>query len=150
VLYDHAREVARLPHAITVTGPLRPPQVRLRITGAYVGVNAAQAAQLIQGRPMNATEGVIGEIETRQDARPAVARVHVSDALTVSVPMDNLLEVPATIIVTCPTSVGPGGVLRCATAGATLARDMHLSFQGPSGQLLFRIDQIDAAASAAK
>lgn len=150
VLYDHAREVARLSQALTVTGPVRPSRVRLRVTGAYVGLNAAQAAQLAAGRPLNATEGVIGEIETLREPRPSMARVHVSEALTVSVPMDNLLEVPATIILTCPTSVGPGGVLRCATAGTTLARDMHISFQGPAGLLLFRIDEIDAAASAAK
>lgn len=145
VLYDHAREVARLPKAFSVTGPVRPPQVTLRIRGAYVGLTPEQAPQLIPGRPLNASEGVIGSIETRGEPRPSIARVQVSGATTVSVPMAGLVEVPATILLTCPTSVGPGGVLRCATAGVTLAPDMHIAFQGPSGRLLFRLDAIDTS-----
>lgn len=145
VLYDHAREVARLPQALSVTGPARPPQVQLRLRGAYIGLTSEQAPQLIAGRPLNASEGVIGAIETREAPRPSVARVRVSEALTVPVAMDGQLEVPATIILTCPTSVGPGGALRCATAGVTIAPDMHIAFQGPFGRLLFRIDAVDAA-----
>ena len=144
VLYDHASEVARLPGAMTVTGPARPPQVQLRLRGAYVGLTAEQAPQLIQGQPLNASEGVIGAIETRDAPRPSVARVQVSGALTVPVPMDGLLEVPATIVMTCPTSIGPGGALRCATAGATIAPDMHIAFQARFGRVLFRIDAVVA------
>ena len=150
VLYDHEREVARLPQALTIVGPVRPPRITLRIRGAYIGLTEEQAALLIAGRPMNATEGVIGSIESREAPRPSVARVRVSDALTMPVAMEGLQEVPATIIVTCPTSVGPGGVLRCSTSGATFAPDMHLTFEGPSGRLLFRIDAIDPTGTAAK
>lgn len=150
VLYDHAHEVARLPRGLTVTGPVRPPQVQLRLRGAYIGLTSEQAPSLIPGRLMNATEGVIGAIETREAPRPSIARVRVSESLTVPVAMDGLLEVPATIILTCPTSIGPGGVLRCATAGVTIAPDMHLTFQGPFGRLLFRIDTVDAAGSPVK
>lgn len=145
VLYDHAREVARLPRALAVSGPPRPPQVHLRLRGAYIGLTGDQAPQLVEGRPWNASEGVIGSIETREAPRPSVARVRVADELSVTVPMAGLLEVPATIVVTCPISIGPGGALRCATAGATIAPDMHLTFQGPFGRLLFRIDAVDAA-----
>ena len=150
VLYDHAREVARLPQAMSVTGPSRPPQVQLLLRGAFIGLTSEQAPQLTEGRPWNATEGVIGMIETREAPRPSVARVRVSEGVTVPVPMAGLLEVPATIILTCPTSVGPGGVLRCATAGVTIAPDMHITFQGPFGGLLFRIDAVDAAGSLVK
>jgi hypothetical protein len=150
VLYDHAREVARLPQAMSVTGPARPPQVQLRLRGAFIGLTSEQAPQLIEGRPWNATEGVIGAIETREAPRPSVARVRVSEGVTVPVPMDGRLEVPAAMVLTCPTSIGPGGVLRCATAGVTIAPDMHLTFQGPFGNLLFRIDAVDAAGSQVK
>jgi hypothetical protein len=61
--------------------------------------------------------------------------------------MPGQLELPATIVVTCPTHVGPGGVLRCATAGTTFAPDMHLTFQGPAGLLLFRIDEVGGLVS---
>ena len=147
VLYDYMREVARLPKAFTVSGPMRPPTIKLRVRGAFIGQTEQTVAKLAIGEPWNATEGVIGHIETKDAPRPSVARVRVSDATTVSVPMEGQFEVPATMVVTCPTHVGPGGVLRCATAGATFAPDMHLSFQGPAGLLLFRIDQIEGLAS---
>jgi len=150
VLYDYMREVARVPKAFTVSGPMRPPTIRLRVRGAYIGLTPAAAAGLTPGRPWNATEGVIGEIETKGEPRPSVARVKVSDALTVPVPVAGQVELPATIIVTCPTSVGPGGALRCSTAGATFAPDMHLTFQGPSGVLLFRIDLVEGLAEGVK
>jgi hypothetical protein len=150
VLYDYMREVARLPQAFTVSGPLRPPSVQLRMRGAFIGQTEQTLEKLVLGEPWNATEGVTATIEAKSSPRPSVARVRVSDATTVSVPMEGQLEVPATIIVSCPTHVGPGGVLRCATAGTTFAPDMHLSLQGPAGLLLFRIDQIDGAVTKAK
>lgn len=147
VLYDHAREVARLPQAMTVTGPMRPPQVRLRIHGTYVGLNRDQAAELRVGRPMNGTDAAIAVIEARSEPQPSAARVKVSDALTVTVPVPERVDVPATIVLTCPTSVGPGGTLRCALGQVALVRDVHITFQGPSGHLLFRIDDISPAGS---
>lgn len=150
VLYDYMREVARRPKAFTVSGPMRPPSIRLRVRGAFIGQTEQTIGALGVGQPWNATEGVIGYIETRDAARASVARVRVSEATTVTVPMPGQLELPATVIVTCPTQVGPGGVLRCATAGTTFAPDMHLSFQGPAGLLLFRIDQIEGLAPEAK
>ena len=150
VLYDYMREVARMPKAFTVSGPMRPPTIKLRVRGAFIGQSEHTVGRLAIGEPWNATEGVIGHIEAKDAPRPSVARVHVSDATTVSVPMPGQLEVPATMIVTCPTSVGPGGLLRCATAGTTFAPDMHLSFQGPTGLLLFRIDAVEGLAAETK
>lgn len=150
VLYDYMREVARLPKAFSVSGPMRPPSVQLRVRGAFIGQTEKTVGTLTLGEPWNATEGLTAQIETKDAPRPSVARVRVSDATTVSVPMDGQLEVPATVIVTCPTHVGPGGVLRCATAGTTFAPDMHLSIQGPNGLLLFRIDRIEGLLAAGK
>jgi len=143
ILYDYTREVARLPRAFIVSGPMRPPTIQLRVRGAFIGQTQASVAKLALGEPWNATEGVTATIEAKEAPRPSVARVRISPETTVAVPMEGQLEVPATVIITCPTHVGPGGMLRCATAGATIAPDMHLSLQGPSGLLLFRIDQVD-------
>lgn len=149
VLYDYMREVARLPSAFIVSGPMRPPSIRLRVRGAFIGQTEQSIAKLALGEPWNATEGVTATIESKEAPRPSVARVRVSDT-TVTVPMAGQLELPATVVVTCPTQVGPGGVLRCATAGTTFAPDMHLGIQGPSGLLLFRIDQIDGVVTEAR
>jgi hypothetical protein len=150
VLYDYMREVARLPQAFTITGPARPPSIKLRVRGAFIDQTEHTVGKLAIGEPWNATEGVIAHIESKDVPRPSVARVRVSEATTVAVPMEGRLELPATIIVTCPTHVGRGGVLECATAGTRFAPDMHLSLQGPAGLLLFRIDQIEGLASEPK
>ena len=150
VLYDYMREVARLPKAFTVSGPIRPPTIQLRVRGAFIGQTEQTITKLPIGEPWNAAEGVVGYIEAKAPPRPSIARVRVSDATTVTVPMEGQIELPATVVVTCPTHVGPGGVLRCATAGTTFAPDMHLTFQGPTGLLLFRIDHIDGVVTGAK
>jgi hypothetical protein len=150
VLYDYMREVARLPQAFTISGPVRPPSIKLRMRGAFIDQTEQTIGKLVVGEPWNATEGVIAQIESKDPPRPSVARVRVSDATTVAVPMEGRLELPATIIVSCPTHVGRGGVLQCATAGTTFAPDMHLSLQGPAGLLLFRIDQVEGLASETK
>lgn len=149
VLYDYMREVARLPKAFSISGPMRPPTIQLRVRGAFIGQTDQSIAKLSLGEPWNATEGVTVTLETKEPARPSVARVRVSDT-TVSVPMAGQLELPATVVVTCPTHVGPGGVLRCATSGTTFAPDMHLSIQGPAGLLLFRIDEIGGVVTGVK
>jgi hypothetical protein len=143
VLYDYTREVGRLPQAFTVSGPLRPPAIALRVRGAYINVTSEQAAMLAAGRGMDATEGMVATIEAREATRPSIARVKVSETLSVSVPMTESLEAPATLIVRCQTTVAPGGSLRCATGGVMLSPDMHISFQGPFGLVLFRIDAIE-------
>lgn len=144
VLYDYTREVGRLPQAFKVSGPLRPPTIALRVRGAYVNLNAEQAQLLNVGRGMDATEGMVAVIEAIEGPRPSIARVRVSDELSVTVPMPEHLEVPATLTVRCQTTVDRGGALRCATGGVSLSQDMHISFQGPFGLVLFRIDAIEA------
>jgi hypothetical protein len=117
----------------------------LRVQGAYVGLTADAAALLTVGRNMDATDGMVATIESREAMRPASARVRISDTTTVTVPTPCQLEMPATLRLVCLTTIAPGGVLRCATGGVSLAPDMHISFQGPSGLTLFRIDRIEAA-----
>jgi hypothetical protein len=97
---------------------------------------------------MDAPDGMVATIESRDSTRPASARVRISDTTTVTIPTPGQLEMPATLRLTCLTTIAPGGVLRCATGGISLAPDMHISFQGPSGLILFRIERIEAAAAA--
>ena len=96
VLYDYMREVARLPKALSISGPMRPPTIQLRVRGAFIGQTEQSIAELSLGEPWNATEGVTVTLETKEPARPSVARVRISDT-TVSVPMAGQLELPATV-----------------------------------------------------
>lgn len=149
VLYDYMREVSRLPKALTVTGPARPATVRLKVRGAWAGLTKEAVASLKLGVSLNSYDGVIVAALTMDPPQPAVARVRVSDAATVSVPMEGLFDVPGTLMVRCPTTVTAGGAIECATAGTRFAPDMHLPIQGPLGRLMFRIEAVEPDAEAA-
>lgn len=150
VLYDYMREVARLPQSFTVTGPARPPTVRLEVTGAFAGISREMAGALTGGQLMNAADGLISETLSIGVAQPGVARVRIAEGRTVEAPMDGLFDLPATLALTCPTSVAADGYLRCATGGVVLAPDVHVVLQGPAGRLAFRVDRLVDAAPAAE
>lgn len=145
VLYDYMREVSRLPGALTITAPPRPPTVRFRVAGAFTGLTPEMAGRLEVGLPMSEASGLLAGIETLGTPRPAVARVRVSDTDTVTVPLRGLQEVPATVIVTCTTIVDAAGVLRCAMGSLTLAPDVNLVLEAPGVRFGFRIDRVGEA-----
>ena len=142
VLYDYMREVGRLPGAFTVVGPPRPPTVRVEVEGAFAGITSEMATSMAPGHLMNAADGLISETLAVGTAQPAVARVRVSDDRTVTVPMASLVDLPATLALSCPTSVTSDGYLRCSTGGVALAPDVHVVLQGPAGRIVFRVDRI--------
>jgi hypothetical protein len=144
VLYDHAREVARIPNGLTVTGPPRPAQVRLQVSGAFTGLTPELAAQIVVGISVDAPENSALFITQVGASRPAISRVRITDSLTTSTPMPGLVEVPATTVMTCPTQITPDGTIRCATGGVIIAPDVHLTVNGPAGRQLFRVERIDA------
>lgn len=148
VLYDYAREVGRLPQAFTVVGPPRPPTVRIDVDGAFAGITREMVDALTAGQLMNAADGLIAETVTLGSTRPAVARVRLSADATVAAPMDGLFDLPATLALTCPTSLASDGYLRCSTGGVVLAPDVHVILEGPAGRLVFRLDRVHPASGA--
>lgn len=150
VLYDYMREVGRLPQAFTVVGPPRPATVRIEVAGAFAGISHDMASALSAGQLMNAADGLIGETMTVGAPQPAVARVRVSNEGVVDAPMEGLFDLPATLALTCPTTLAADGYLRCATGSVVLAPDVHVILEGPAGRLAFRVDRIVPAAPGAE
>jgi len=144
VLYDHAREVARLPQALTVIGPPRPALVRVQVSGAFTGLTPDVAPKMVVGMPLNSAEGSLLVVVSVGAPQPAIARVRVADTLVSSSPVPGLLDVPATVVVVCPTMVAADGSLRCGVGGVQLVPDVHIAIHGPAGRQLFRIDKVDA------
>lgn len=144
VLFDHAREVARLPQALTITGPPRPERVRVQVTGAFTSLTAETASKMVVGMPLNTADGSYLVIVSVGAPQPAIARVRVADTLVASSPVPGLLDVPSTVVVVCPTMVAADGSIRCGVGGVPLLPDVHLTVQGPAGRQLFRVDKVDA------
>jgi hypothetical protein len=118
-LYDEAQEVARLKNAITVVGRPPSPQVRLRATGAFYGLDEAAARALAAGRTFPAETGVPTEIVAVSPPREDVRRVRaVATADPVfEVPVPGSWQVPATIRVACAQPVERKN---CIVNGASL------------------------------
>jgi len=144
VLFDYAREVARVPQALVVTGPPRPAYIRLQVSGAFTAMTPELAKKIVVGIPVDAPQGTVLVVTQVGEPRPAIARVRVSDELTASTPVPGLVDVPATVVLSCPTIVVPDGTIRCATGGVVVAPDVHLTVQGPAGRQLFRVERIEA------
>ena len=142
ILYDYMREVARLPKALTIVGPPRPPNVKLWLKGAFTALQPDQARQLAVGQTYYGAAGMIAITGAVAPPRPSAARVRVTDAITVPVTMD-LLEVPATVQLICLTELGADGIIRCATGGVMLAPDVNIMLRTGTSQHSFRIDGID-------
>lgn len=143
VLFDHAREVARLPQALTVTGPPRPALVRIQLSGAFTGLTAEAVPKMVVGMPLNAADGSLLVIVTLGAPQPAVARVRVADTLVATSPVPDLLDIPSTVVLVCPTMVAGDGSLRCSVGGIPLVPDVHIAIHGPAGRQLFRVDRVD-------
>lgn len=147
VLYDYMREVGRLPQALTVTGPAKPATVQVTVMGAFTGQPLGQPSRLAVGQTLYGAGGLVALTTEVGAPRPSVARVRVSEVLTVPVTMDEWNEVPATLTLTCPTELAADGILRCATGGIVLAPDVNIMLRGPDNQLPFRVDRIDDVAA---
>ena len=144
VLFDHAREVSRLAGALTITGPARPTYIRLQLSGAFAGLAPEAAGKMVVGSPLDSAENSMIVITKLGAPQPAIARVRISEQSTASVPVANRVDVPATVVMSCPTIVAPDGTMRCGTGGVILAPDVHITVQGPAGRQLFRIDRIES------
>lgn len=147
VLFDYMREVARLPNALTIVGALRPPSVKLHVSGAFTGLAPGAEAGIAKFQDYTGMDGVLASVLSTGPARVSTGRVHVSDALTVNVPVPEQREVPATLTLTCPVRLDPAKLLRCWTGEAFIAPDVHVTLTGPHGDVLFRVEQIEVSPS---
>lgn len=136
VLYDHARELARLPRALEVVGP--PGRgTQLDLIGTFTAITAEQADRLKAGDVLPR----LGTITRLGRRVPATTRTTVSATAIVEVPSPNAFNIAAVVRADC-TLVQRGGTASCSALDSPLMEEIVLRLLDPGGDLLFQIDQV--------
>ncbi len=146
VLFDYAREVARLPKALTIAAPAA--DVSLEVVGRFQGVTDAAAATLKPGLRLPSGDRPLATVTSIGSRVPGAMRLRFGDD-TIAV-TSNRQDVEATLLVSCESRRASDGTIRCVVPTpeqpVVLAPDAVLTFAMPDGPLVFQI----AAARAPK
>lgn len=143
VLYDYAREVARLPGAFTLTAPVSPPTAKVRVRGALTGLTEAQVALIVPGLSLPVVNPIVTVMAVGASG-PSLARVKVGDSVTIPATLDRLREVAVTVALSCTVQLGGDGVFRCGAANVPLAPDANILLLAPWGNVNLWVGQIEA------
>jgi len=146
VLFDYAREVARLPKALTIARLAV--DAELEVDGAFKAASEALAAELKPGDALLSSNQPIADVVSLGRLSAGEMRVRVgAETVTVRAGQHDL---PATLRVRCSTMPGADGLARCmvpAPAGpVAIAPDAVLTFATRSGSSA--VFQIGAARAA--
>lgn len=147
VLYDYAREVARLPGAFTLSAPASPPTARIAIRGALTGLTESQVALITPGLSLPTANPILTVVSVGPSG-PSMARIRVSDGVTVAAPLDQLKEVPVTAMLACTVQLGADGVFRCAGASVPVAPNANILLLAPWGNVNLWIGEIESGVPA--
>lgn len=139
VLYDFAREVARLPKALAVAAPAT--DVELEVTGRFAGVTDAAAGTLKPGGRLPSAQQPLATIVSVGARMPGSLRLRFgSDTIALA---SGRQDVEATLRVGCATRRDAEGALRCTVPSVdqpvVVAPDAVLTFATPAGPLVFQI-----------
>jgi len=139
VLYDYAREVARLPHALTIAAPAT--DVSLEVVGRFEGVTGEAAAALKAGQPLPSADRPLATIVSIGSRVPGALRLRFGDE---TIPIaSKRQDVEATLLVPCESRRGTDGAVRCVVPApdqpVVVAPDAVLTFATPAGPLVFQI-----------
>lgn len=138
VLFDYAREVARLPRALTIAAP--PTDVELEVTGRFQGISDAAAAALQPGAHWPADQPVATIVSIGARGPGALRLRFGADTIAVS---SNRQDIEATLLIRCAARRDADGTLRCIVPqgeqSVVVAPDAVLMFVTPAGPLVFQI-----------
>lgn len=149
VLYDYAREVARLPKGLRIEAAKLPPTIRVTVGGAFTGLSPEQAAKLTKGYKLpEAGEPAAIVLETSPSVQE-VLRVHSGDQV-VTIPVAKQRELPAVLSMQCYLQNGSDGIPRCATAGVVLIPDANVQLPAFNTSVNFRVSDMHYADGAGK
>ena len=148
VLYDYAREVARLPNALTIA-PVAT-DAELDLEGSFKSPSPALSAELKtgatfsdSGRPIATIVGLIGAIDSS-------IRFRVGDD-SIVVPL-TARDVAATVRVKCTTGRSADGLARCVVPigdeRIIVAPDALITFRTAQGPVVFQIARARAPQAA--
>jgi hypothetical protein len=139
VLFDYAREVARLPHALTIA-PVAT-DAELEIDGAFKAPPDAVAAAIKPGTSFSDSGRAIATVVAVGGPAPSAIQFRVGND-SVAVPLAGT-DIAATVQVKCLTARSADGLAQCVVPiGAdriVVAPDALVTFQTAQGPVLFQI-----------
>jgi hypothetical protein len=139
VLYDIAQEQSRLPQALTIQ-PSPLPATRVTLVGVFGNLDAERVKLL---KPGDVIAGV-GTIRAIGQPLPAQMRIN-SNGLTVEIPVDKALMLPAEVETPCDIGNQTGQPF-CLANATSLQASVMLMGRHASGPLPFQIDQVRSVA----
>jgi Domain of unknown function (DUF4330) len=144
VLFDYAKELSRLPKALTVLPNAPLPSLTLEVAGAFVGLAEDGAKEINAGDRL--TEGASqAEVLAVEPPVQAQLRLRAGEA-TVAVPVEGQWQRPATLRVGCFPESHPDGSLRCVAPGeqqaVVLMPDALLTFKVRGKWLSFQVSEV--------
>jgi len=139
VLFDYAREVARLPNALTIA-PVGT-DAELELEGAFKAPSPSAAAEIKVGATFVDSGRPIAKVVAVGGTARSDIRFRVGDD-SVVVPLSGS-DVAATVQVKCATGRSPDGIARCVVPigddRIVVAPDALVTFQTAQGPVLFQI-----------
>jgi hypothetical protein len=136
ILYDQARELARIPNGVEVVARPRP-QTSLDVIGSFTAV-PSDAAPKIQPDLSIQDVGHVVRVGTPE---PSLTRTMVGLAELINVPSASALNIPAVIRANC-TLMMRGGIATCVANQSSLMRDTVMTLTTPAGAFVFQVDQV--------
>ena len=129
ILYDVAREVSRLPNAVTVeAAPLPSAQASMLVAGSFVALDTASAAEIVKGAEMTAMGGNVVKVLDVGAAGGDTRWVQVED-VQVEVPLQASRQQPALLQARCTIADR-----RCQVGGIDIERLHALSLFTKGGR----------------
>lgn len=144
ILYDYAREVARLAKALTVQPAPPPLSVTIAASGAFVEIPESTVPLITPGLALG-PNGAAGAVRSVAAPLPATARIESAPGIAITLPVSRGIELPATIDLTCRLDVTTDGRQRCLIGDTVVTKDAIVTLPVFSG-LRFRVDELRAPA----
>jgi len=147
VLFDYAREVARLPKALTIA-PIAT-DTEIEVDGAFKTPSAAVAGEIKAGVAFSDSGREIARVVAVGGSTPSTIRFRVGED-SVVVPLASR-DLAATLHVKCIVGRSPDGVARCVVPldsdRVVISPDALLTFRTAQGPVLFQIARARAPRS---
>lgn len=116
VLYDYAREVDRLPKALTILPRTPAPSVTVSVAGSFVGLSEANANAIKVGTKFTKNDRQIAEVLAVDRPRVGEVLIRTGEG-TMSVNLAGQFAVQAALKLECFLESNNDGALRCVVYG---------------------------------
>ena len=141
VLFDYAREVSRLPKALTIEAPQLPPLETVIVGGAFTSLTDGQVADMKKGFKLPDVPEPTATILEISPPVQQVLRLHAGDQ-SVTIPVPKQRELPALLSLRCYLQTGTDGISRCTVGGVQIAPDANIWLPVFTGGVNFRVSDI--------